>query len=327
MKRRAFISSLACAALIGRSAAGQGTAALALIGCLGMSSRDSEGYLLDAFREGMAALGQREGTQFVTEARWAEGRIERLPQLAGELAALHPALVLAWPTQSVAAMTKAAPRTPIVQVLASNPVVTGFAKSLAAPGGMVTGLSNAVTDFTEKLLELLVEAAPDRRRIAYLGDSTNFARRQFMEAAGRSVGGQAGIEASFAEVGGPDEIEPALAQLARGGCNALIVLASPLLTFERRRIIAYAQAQRWPVAGSRREWAEAGALLSYGSDSKAHFRRAAAYAHRILGGADPASLPIEEPTSIELVVNLRAATALGTTVPPSFLARADEVIE
>jgi putative ABC transport system substrate-binding protein len=327
MKRRAFISSLACAAVIGRSAAAQGTAPPALIGCLGMSSHDAEGYLLDAFRAGMAALGQREGAQFVTEARWAEGRIERLPQLAEELAELRPALVLAWPTQSVAAMVKAAPRTPIVQVLASSPVVTGFANSLAEPGGMVTGLSNAVTDFTEKLLELLVEAAPDRRRIGYLGDSTNFARRQFMDAAGRSVGRQSGVEASFAEAGKPSEIEPALAQLAQRECDALIVLASPLLTFERQRIIAYAQARGWPVAGSRREWAEAGALLSYGSDSRAHFRRAAGYAQRILGGANPASLPIEELTSLELVVNLRTASALGTAIPPSFLARADEVIE
>jgi putative ABC transport system substrate-binding protein len=325
MRRRAFIASLAGAALVGRSA--RGAVPPALIGCLGMSSHDTEGHLLDAFREGMVALGQREGAQFVTEARWAEGRIERLPQLSGELAVLRPALVVAWPTQSVAAMSKAAPQTPIVQVLASNPVITGFAKSLAEPGGMVTGLSNAVTDFTEKLLELLVDAAPDPRRVGYLGDSTNFARRQFMEAAGRSVIGQSGIEASFAEAGRPDEIEPALAQLARVGCDALIVLASPLLTFERRRIIAYAQARSWPVAGSRREWAEAGALLSYGSDSRAHFRRAAAYAQRILNGAHPATLPIEEPTSIELVVNLRAAAALGIAIPPSFLARADEVIE
>ena len=326
MRRRAFIASLAGAAFIGRPAAAR-TAAPALIGCLGMSSPDTEGHLLDAFRGGMAALGQREGAQFALEIRWAEGRIERLPKLAEELAALHPALVIAWPTQSVAAMAKAAPQTPIVQVLASNPVITGFAKSLAEPGGMVTGLSNAVTDFTEKLLELLVAAAPDRRRIGYLGDSTNFARRQFIEAASRSVAEQSGIEASFAEAGTPDELEPALEQLARVGTDALIVLASPLLTFERRRIVAYAQARNWPVAGSRREWAEAGALLSYGSDSRAHFRRAAAYAQRILGGARPAGLPIEEPTSIELVVNLRAATATAIAVPPSFLARADEVIE
>jgi putative ABC transport system substrate-binding protein len=327
MRRRAFIASLGCMTLIRRSADAQGAAHAVLIGCLGMSSRETEGHLLDAFREGMAALGQREGSEFATEARWADGRIERLPRLAAEIATLQPGLVVAWPTQSVAAISKAAPRTPIVQVLASNPVITGFAKSLAEPGGMVTGLSNAVTDFTEKLLELLVDAAPDPRRVGYLGDSTNFARRQFREAAGRSVTGQSGIEASFAEAGSPDEIEPALSHLAGVGCDALIVLASPLLTFERRRIIAYARAQNWPVAGSRREWADAGALLSYGSDSRAHFRRAATYAQRILAGAHPASLPIEEPTSIELVVNLRAAAALGMTIPPSFLARADEVIE
>ena len=224
-------------------------------------------------------------------------------------------------------MSRAAPRTPIVQVVGSNPVITGFAKSLAQPGGMVTGLSNAVTDFTEKHLELLVEAAPDRRRIGYLADSTNFARGPLMQAALRSLAGYSAIEASFAEAGKADEIEPALARLARDRCDALIALASPLLTFERRQIVAYARARNWPVVGSRREWADEGALLSYGTAARAHFRRAAAYAQRILGGADPAGLPIEEPTSIELVVNLRTAKALGIDLPPSLLARADEVIE
>lgn len=327
MRRRAFLVSLAGAALARVDCLAQTATPPARIGLLSMASQDTEGHLFDAFREGMAALGQQEGSHFATEVRWAEGRIERLPQLAEDLARLDPALVVAWPTQSVAAMARAAPRMPIVQVLASNPVVTGFAKSLAQPGGMVTGLSNAVTDYTEKLLELLVDAAPSRQRIGYLGDSTNFARPQFLNAARKSLARHPGIAASFAEAGTPEEIEPTLSQLARDACDALIALPSPLLTFERRQIVAYAQAKGWPVVGSRREWADAGALLSYGSDARAHFRRAAAYAQRILAGADPADIPIEEPTNIELTVNLRAARTLGIAIAPTFLARADEVIE
>jgi putative tryptophan/tyrosine transport system substrate-binding protein len=228
MRRRAFLFSFAAGSTLARlDALAQTAAPPARIGLLSMASQDTEGHLVDAFREGMAALGQREGTHFIVEMRWGEGRIERLPQLAEELASLHSALVVAWPTQSVAAMSRAAPRTPIVQVLASNPVVTGFAKSLAQPGGMVTGLSNAVTDFTEKLIELLIDAAPDRWRVGYLGDHTNFARRPFMEAARRSIAAHPGIEASFAEAGTPEEIEPALAQLARHGCDALIAFQAP----------------------------------------------------------------------------------------------------
>lgn len=327
MRRRHLLASVAAWPALAWGDAFAQVGPAPVVGWISMASRDTDRHLLAAFSEALAALGWREGQQVVIEARWAEGRIERLPRLAEELSGRHAAVVVAWPTQVVAAMSKAAPRMPIVQVSAADPVTTGFAQSHARPGGMVTGLSNAVTDVTEKLLELMIAAAPDRARIGFLGDSTNFARQRLMEAARRSVTAQPAMEARFAEAGRPEEIEPAIARLAGEMVDSLIVMPSPLLTFERRRIVALAHARAWPVVSGRREWAEEGAILSYGIDVLAQFRRAASYVDRILRGAHPGDLPIEEPIKLELIVNLRAAKTLGVDLPESLLARADEVIE
>jgi putative tryptophan/tyrosine transport system substrate-binding protein len=148
-----------------------------------------------------------------------------------------------------------------------------------------------------------------------------------MEAARRSVMAHPGIEAQFAEAGKPEDIEPAIARLGEHKVDSLIAMASPLFVFERRRIVELARARGWPVVSGRREWAEEGALLSYGADVLVHYRRAAWYVDRILKGAHPADLPVEQPINLELVVNLGTAKALGIAIPPSFLARADEVIE
>jgi putative ABC transport system substrate-binding protein len=298
----------------------------AVVGWLNFGSRELDAQLLAAFKEGLAALGWKEGSQVVIEERWANGRIERLPQLAQELAAKNPAVIVAAPTQSLAAAAKAAPKTPIVQVSAADPVVTGFAASLARPGGMVTGLSNVVTDLTEKFLELLLAAAPKLRRVGFLADSTNFARVRLMEAARRSVG-QRGIEARFEEVAKPDEIEPAISRLAKERVQGLVVMPSPLFSSERRRIVKLALERRWPVIASRHEFTEEGALLSYGIDVLSHYRRAAFYVDKILKGAKPGDLPIEQPTKLELVINRKTARAIGLDITNELLLRADKVIE
>ena len=228
--------------------------------------------------------------------------------------------------QPVAAAVKAAPRTAIVHASGGDPVAAGFAASLARPGGMVTGMSNLAPDVIGKHTELLLEAVPRVKRVGYLSDANNVNRAQLRQAAERSAA-QRSVEARFAEVSRAEDIEAALARLAKEGAQALVVFASPLFTNERRRIAQLALARRWAMIGSVYGYAEAGALLSYGSNPDTNFRRAAYYVDRILKGAKPAELPMEQPMTIELVINGKTAKMLGITLPQSLLIRADRVIE
>ena len=303
-----------------------GKGAPILIGWLATGSRAATGRDLTVFKEGMAALGWNEGTQYVLEERWADGDYDRLRPLAEELAAKQPALIVAAPSQAVAAAIKAAPRTPIVHANGSDPVAAGFAASLARPGGMVTGLTNIVTDITAKFTELLLEAVPKVKRLGFLTGARNVNRALLMQAAEHSVA-QRKIEARFAEVGRADDIEPALARLAKDGAQALVIFPSPLFTNERKQIIKLALARRWAMIGNTREFAEDGALLSYGADRAINYRRAAYYVDRILKGAKPAEMPIEQPMTIELVINGKTAKLLGIKLPQSLLIRAERVIE
>ena len=297
-----------------------------LIGWLATGSRAVSGRDLTVFKEGMAALGWQEGAQYILEERWADGDSGRLRPLAEELAAKQPALIVAAPSRAVAAAVKAAPRTPIVHANGADPVAAGFAASLARPGGMVTGLSNIAPDITAKHTELLHEAVPKVKRIGFLIDANTVSRPRLKQAAEHSVVHRK-IEARFAEVGRADEIEPALARLAKDGAQALVIFASPLFFNERQRIIKLALARRWAMIGSSREYAEDGALLSYGVDRAINYRRAAYYVDRILKGAKPAEMPIEQPMTIELVINGKTAKALGIKLPQSLLIRAERVID
>lgn len=314
--------ALACAG----AALGQSKRTPVSIGWLHTDSRDGSGHLLAAFTEALAILGWKGGSEVVIHDRWADGRIERLQSLAVELATKKPAVIVAFPTQSVGAAAKAAPKVPIVQAAGADPVLVGLAASLAQPGGMVTGLSNINTDLAEKYLELLLTAAPQLRRVGFLMDSTNFARVAQMEAARRSIA-RYPIEASFAEAGKLEEVETALSSLAGKGVQGLIVIASPLFVFERRRIIKFALERRWPLIAARHEFPADGALLSYGPDIVAQFRRAADFVHRILKGARPGDLPIEQPTTLELVMNRKTAKLLGLTISPTLLLQVDRVID
>ncbi len=297
-----------------------------VIAWLSLNSRETGGRFLAAFKEGLAALGWKEGSQFVIEERWANGQYERLAPLAAELAAKNPALFVAGPSQPVAAAAKAAPRTPIVHATGSDPVAAGFAASLARPGGMITGLSNLATDITEKHLELLLAFVPKVRRVGFLTNARNVNLALMMKGAERSVA-QRAIEARFAEAARADEIEPAMARLAKEGVQALVVFASQLFTIERRRIVTLALARRWPMIGPESEFADAGALLSYGADAVANFRRAATFVDKILKGAKPGDLPMEQPTRLDLVVNATTAKALGLAIPHAIEIMATKVIE
>ena len=297
-----------------------------VIGWLDFGSPASSGHLLQALKEGLAELGWREAGQYIVEQRWANGRIESLDSLARELAALRPAVMVGGPSQVVRALVKAAPGTPIVHATGADPVGAGFAASLARPAGTVTGLANAMTDLSSKYLEILVDAVPAVRRVGCMLDATNIHRARIAASLRQSIE-RLGIGAELAEIGIPGEIEPALARFSRAGVQGLVIMPSPLFRIERRGIVAAALVRRWPAVGPVSEFAEAGALLSYGHDLTLNYRRAAQYVDRILKGAKPGDLPMEEPTRIELVVNLATAKALGIAVSPAVLVRADRVLQ
>ena len=280
----------------------------------------------EAFREELAARGWKEGAQITVEVVNASGDYDRLTALARALAGKSPAVIVASNPRVVEAVVKAAPRTPIVMVGVGDPVAYGFAKSLARPGGMVTGVSNLAPDMGSKFVELLISAAPGVRRIGFLIDAESAAAKRHRDTIQRSSRHYS-VEATIAEVKRREDIEPALQNLAKGGVQALAVMPGPLLTFNRKEILQFASVQRWPVVAGPPQWVRDGALLSYGVDGRTEYKRAAYYVDRILRGAKPADLPIELPMTFETTVNLNTANSLGFTLPPEIMVRATQVVE
>ncbi len=298
-----------------------------LIGWLEASAREGDTYRLKYFKEGMAELGWKDGVHYVLEERWAQGQMERLPVLAAEIAAKKPAIIVTAPSDATQHAAKAAPATPIVQAN-GGPTLTGLIKTLARPGGMVTGVTNINTETGAKLVELLHDAVPDVRRIGYLADaSSNTATRGAHLAEIRRAAEHYRLELKVTDVSLPQNIEAALAPLARERIQALIVGNSAWFGGERERIVKFALAQRWPVISSLAAFTDAGGLASYGADRAALYQRSAYFVDRILKGTKPGELPIERPTKFETVVNLKTAKALGLTMPQSVMVRADRVIE
>ena len=332
--RRAFLAAAAALSALAwiETVLAQPSQKPALVGWLSLGSREFDADLLAAFKEGLAALGYTEGQQFAIEGRWADSRLERIPSLAEHLAARKPAVIVVWgPAITVKAAAKAAPVTPIVATgSAFVQADYGLVKSLARPGGMVTGVSSQSTDYQEKFVELLVAAVPGLKRIGVLVPNPNAPSpiaARFMEAARRAAA-QHKVELRFEGAATAEEIDLAVSRLDKQGVQALVVFSTALFSAERGRIAKLALTHRWPLVGaSTLMRTESGALVSYGSDVKWMFRRAAHYVDRILKGAKPGDLPIEQATNFELVVNLKTAKALGVTVPQSFLMRADRVIE
>jgi putative ABC transport system substrate-binding protein len=294
------------------------------IGWLEVNGRDFGQSGLNAFKEGMAALGWQIGTQYVLE-RYADGRMERLPVLAQELAAKKLALIVAHTSPAVRAAAAAAPTLAVV-VANGDPMSTGTVKSLARPGGMVTGLSNVVGDLNQKLVELLIETLPRLQRVGFLADPTSRAYEASVSDARRAAE-RLRVDAVIVEMAKPEDIEATMAQLAKANVQALVMLPSPWFVAFAPTILRSVLAQRWPVVASHAAVARQGGLFSYGPDRNALFRRSAYYVDRILKGARPGDLPIEQPTTFEPVLNLKTAAALGIVIPPAMRVRATEVIE
>jgi len=294
-----------------------------LVGVLTLGTGSTGAGGMVPFREELAARGWKEGSLVTIEAFNAGGAYDQLPLLAEALAKKNPAVIVATTSAAVAAAAKAAPRTPVVMLIVGDPVGAGFAKSLARPGGMLTGISNASSDTVVKFVELLLTAMPSLRRIGFLAAVSG---RRMMDSIRRSAV-QYSVEVSIVEVKRREEIEPGLSQLAKQGMQALAIVPAPLPTVARKEILQFAAVQRWPVIAITRQWVEDGALLSYGADNNSQFRRAAYYVDQILRGTKPADLPIELPTTFEMGVNLKTAKALGITLPPEIMVRATVVVE
>lgn len=277
------------------------------------------------FTEGMAALGWKLGEQYVFEARSADGRMDLLPALAQDIAAKKPALFVVMPSASAHAAVAAAPTTPVVLAL-GDPLTTGLVTSLARPEGMITGLSNVSTDTGHKAIELLLETLPKLKRIGFLADSTSPTHGVNVTRARRAAE-RFRLEAVIVDVARPEDIEPALARLAKAKVQALVPLPSSWFQAHMEKIVQAALAQRWPVAGNLERIPRHGGLFSFGADERALIQRSAYYVDRILKGAKPGDLPIEQPTTFKLVLNLKSAKQLGITIPQSMLIRATEVIE
>jgi len=283
--------------------------------------------LLDAFRQGLRELGWVEGQNIAIEYRFAEGRFDRLPDLAAELVRLKVDIIVAQPTPAAVAAKNATKTIPIVMISVGDPVGLGLIASLARPGGNVTGSSYSVgPEIAGKLLELLKETVPKVRRVAILWNPANPAQPLFireLNVAAPSLG----VQLQLLEARGPNEFEGAFAAMAKERAGALLVMADGMFLLHRTRLADLAARSRLPAAYGVRDHVDAGGLMSYGSSTRDLFRRSATFVDKILKGAKPADLPVEQPTKFELVINAKTAKALGLTIPPSLLQRADEVIQ
>jgi len=282
---------------------------------------------VDAFRQGLRELGYVEGQNLVIEYRGAEGRDERLPDLAAELVRLHVDVLVAVGPIATRAAQHATRTLPIVMTGTADPVGAGFVASLARPGGNITGVSLLMAELPGKRLELLKETVPQSTRVAVLANPDNpvyEALRNNLTVAARALG----LHLHVVEVHSADELDPAFAAVTREGADALMVLSDPALMDNLRgRVADLAATHRLPAMYNWKMYVEAGGLMSYGPSLPERHRRAATYVDKLLKGANPADLPVEQPTKFELVINLKTAKALGLTVPPTILFQADEVIQ
>ena len=325
--RRAFIGTVAGALLAAPLAAeAQQATKVPRIGYLGLNLATSP-HLAEAFRQGLRDLGYVEGRNAVIEYREAEGTFERLPALAAELVSLKVDLIVAGAYQATLAAKNATKTIPIIMVAVADPVRIGLIASLVRPGGNITGLTLlAGTEIVGKHLELLKEAVPNLSRVAVLSNPANpmhVIRLREVEVAGRSLR----VQLQILKAQGPEEFASAFAAMTRERAGALYVVGDPMFVSHRRRLAELAAKSRLPAVYELKDHAEAGGLMVYGPSTLDMYRRAATYVDKILKGAKPGDLPIEQPTKFELVINLKTAKALGLTIPPSLLQRADQVIE
>jgi len=282
---------------------------------------------LAAFRQGLRDLGYVEGQNIAIEYRWAEGRFERLPDLAAELVRLKVDVIVSVVTQASLAAKNATRTIPIVMVAAGDPLGSGLVASLARPGGNVTGPSSMYAELAGKQLELLKETVPKVSRVAVLWNPANAVWQAQMLRATEVAARALGLQLQLLEARGPDELEGAFAAMTRERASALLVQVDVIFALHARRIADLAAKRHLPAMYGSREHVEAGGLMSYAPNIPDLFRRAATYVDKILKGAKPADLPVEQPTRFELVLNMKTAKALGITFPPTIMVRADQVIQ
>jgi putative ABC transport system substrate-binding protein len=328
VRRREFIALLGGATFAWSVAArAQQTGKVYRIGYLAFGSSAVTAGLDEAFRRGLRELGWVEGQNITIDYGFADGRSDRLADLAAELARSRVDIIVASPTLGVVAAKNATGTIPIVAISVGDPVGVRLIASLARPGGNITGLSYSVgVDTFGKELELLKEILPDIGRVAVLSDPANPAHA--LAITNVKVAAQAlGVELKVLEVRDPKEMDGAIAAIAKERVGALLVLADGLFHLLRTRLVDLETRNRLPSMHGNRVYVEAGGLMSYGPSLPDLWRRAATYVDKILKGAKPSDLPVEQPSKFEFVINLKTAKALGLTVSPSLLARADELIE
>ena len=326
--RRAFMGTVAGGLLIAPLAVlAQTTTKVWRIGYLRRTSREPAD--IAAFRLGMRELGYVEGQNLVIDERYADGDAGRLPDLARELMERKVEVLVVDGQTTVRAARNVVGATPIILVLGGDPVAAGLVHSLNRPGGTITGLTVLGGDLVPKRLQLLHEVVP-ATGVGFLFNGTNdptspgrLANRERLTVSARSLG----IELTRVEAQNPGDLAGAFAKLSRAGVGALLVDGDAMFFSQRARVVELAAMHKLPASYAEREFADAGGLMAYAASGTANFRRAATYLDKILKGANPGDLPIEQPTKLELVINLKAAKALGITIPQALLLRADEVIQ
>jgi putative tryptophan/tyrosine transport system substrate-binding protein len=325
MRRREFIARLGGAAAWPIAARAQQPGKLPTIGFLGAAAVSARSQWVAALVQRLRELGWIEGRTVAIEYRWAEARNERFAEIAAEFVRLKVDVMVTYGTLSTIAAKEATAVIPIVSAVMGDPVGTGIVANLAQPGGNVTGLSNQAVDIVGKRLELLREVVPGLRRLAILANISSPIGRLEMDevqAAAKALG----LDVVTLEIRRLEDIAPAFETL-KGRAQALYLVSDPLVLSNRVRINTFSLVARLPAAYNQREYVEAGGLMSYGANIPDLFRRSAEYVDKILRGAKPGDLPVQQPTKFDLVINLPTARALGLEVSPSLLARADEAIE
>jgi len=327
MDRRGFLGTLAGSLLSAPfGAEAQRAGKVCRVGVLWFTMPAVSAPFFEALRAGLRELGYLEGQNIVFEQRWAEKNPRRYPELAAELVRLKVDVIVAGNLESARVARDATATIPIVLTAGGDPVRAGLVSNLARPAGNITGLSELSPDLAPKLLELLKAAVPRFTKVAILWDPSNPSQsptRQESESAARMLG----AAIISLEVAVPDDFERAFGAVTRQRPDALIVYTTPIMYSHRMHIVEFAARRALPAMYSAREFVDAGGLMSYGPNLQALFRRGATYVDRLAKGAKPGDLPIEQPTNFELLINLNTAKALGLTISPSLLQRADQVIE
>jgi len=325
LDRRRFVAALAGSLVVARSVAdAQPAVKVYRVGFLLGATGESVASLFNSLREGLREVGYVEGRNVVFEQRYGAGHMERLPGLAAELVHLHVDVIVTGTNLHVEAVRQATATIPIVMVFAADPVGSKFVTSLARPGGNTTGLSaEASPELWGKYLTLLKEVVPRLSRVGVLGQVSSHVGFAELEVASR----QLNIALEIADLKTPDDLESVFAGMVRKRIDAVLIVIGPLTYLLQRQIADAALKNHLPSITNAKQYAEAGLMMSYGPNLDDLYRRAAVYVDKILRGAKPAELPVEQPSKYELVINLKTAKALGATIPPSLLVRADDRIE